>query len=293
MNLTQRAILKTLAYADIFDYPLTLAQIHHWLIWSNPAPPNQSTLSLAISKLSQVTKHKSFYFLKNKARLVALSRRRTRYSHKKLALARRQAHWLKLIPFIKLVAVTGALSMNNSDKADDIDLIIITQTNRLWLTRFLAVVLLESLRLRRRPSSAFHTNKICLNLFLDESSLAIPLSRRDLYTAHEVCQVKPLWDRGDTYQKFLAANSWVKKYLPHSIKTSVPDRHKPTPPPRPNLLKSLEVLTFKLQLSYMKKKRTRERITKHSAFFHPRPTSKIVLNKYRQRLKVLRINEKN
>jgi len=32
MDKTQVAILQTLAYADIFNYPLTLAELHQFLI---------------------------------------------------------------------------------------------------------------------------------------------------------------------------------------------------------------------------------------------------------------------
>jgi hypothetical protein len=39
----------------------------------------------------------------------------------------------------------------------------------------------------------------------------------------------------------------------------------------------------------MKSKITQEKVSLHSAFFHPRPTSEIVLKQYRQKLKALKL----
>lgn len=54
------------------------------------------------------------------------------------------------------------------------------------------------------------------------------------------------------------------------------------------LLGQLEHLAFRLQYWYMKRKITNEKVGRHSAFFHPLPTGKIVLNQYHQKLKYLR-----
>jgi len=277
MDQAHQAILKTLAYADVFNYPLTKTQLNRWLIWpSSSSPPS----NLNLRSIPQTS---SYYHLKHRQPIVKLRRQNQRFSQLKLTLAKKAVHFLKLIPSIKLIAITGALTMNNSGQHDDIDLMIITQTHRLWLTRLFSIFLLEFLHLRRRPKAKILTNKICLNLFLDESILKLPASQRNLYTAHEVCQIKPLVNRGHTYQKFLAANSWVKNYLPHALKIpTIKPSPKPSSPPPP-----LETLAYNLQLKYMHKKRTRERIQPHSAFFHPRPTSQIVLKKYHQKLTIL------
>jgi len=277
MDQAHKAILKTLAYADVFNYPLTKTQLHRWLIWADSSPPPSNL------NLRSIPQTNSYYHLKNRQAIVKLRRQNQRFSQLKLVLAQRAANFLKLIPSIRLIAITGALTMNNSGKHDDIDLMIITQTHRLWLSRLFSILLLELLRLRRRPQGKT-TNKICLNLFLDESTLQLPAPQRNLYTAHEVCQIKPLVNRGQTYQKFLTANSWVKQYLPYALKTPLIKKPSLQPPSSPP---SLETLAYNLQLKYMHKKRTRERIHPHSAFFHPRPTSKIVLKKYHQKLKQL------
>ncbi len=54
------------------------------------------------------------------------------------------------------------------------------------------------------------------------------------------------------------------------------------------LLGQLEFLAFRLQYWYMKRKITNEKVGRHSAFFHPLPTGKIVLEEYNRRLKHLR-----
>ena len=50
------------------------------------------------------------------------------------------------------------------------------------------------------------------------------------------------------------------------------------------ILTQLENLTFKFQYWYMKPKLTQERVGRHFAFFHPRPTGEIVLEEYNKRL---------
>ncbi len=53
------------------------------------------------------------------------------------------------------------------------------------------------------------------------------------------------------------------------------------------ILAQLENLAFRLQYWYMKPKMTRERVGRHFAFFHPRPTEKIVLEEYRRRTQTI------
>lgn len=281
MTPAQKAILKTLAYADIFDYPLNKTQIKTWLIWQPKSSP--PSLNPALKLIPQT---QSYYHLPNRQRLVKLRRQKTRFSQSKWQLAQKATRWLKFIPFINLIAVTGALTMNNSAKNDDIDLMIITQTNRLWLTRLFSTLILELLCLRRRPHGQI-TNKICLNLFLDQSAIKLPVSQRNLYTAHEIAQIKPLFDRGGIYQKFLLANSWIKNHLPHAVNISTlkSSPSQSSPPP------FFERLAFKLQYAYMKSKITHEKVTLHTAFFHPRQTNQLVLKQYHQKLKQLHLND--
>lgn len=212
MNQVFQAILRTLVYADVFDYPLTRQEISKFLISESPQKiPDRP---------QGVAQKNGFYFLAGREKIAAIRKKREKWSKDKLKIAQRIAGWLKLIPTIKMVAVTGALAMENSDKNDDIDLLIVTGRHRLWLTRLLTVLLVELVARRRRPGDLPAgrqgknvRDKICLNMFLDEDHLAVPKNEQDLFSAHEVCQLRPLWSKDHGYQNFLDSNLWVKKFL--------------------------------------------------------------------------------
>lgn len=228
MDELQKKILKTLAYADIFDYPLTLEEIQRFLIGQDERRVPRSGIWLRqktqeeIKKeigspylISHITYHDGFYCLKNRQKIIQLRFERFKWSQEKIKIAKKVANWLKLIPFIKMVALTGTLAMNNVKKNDDIDLLIITGRNRLWLTRLITNFLVEIIAERRHPKDKNVKDKICLNMFLDEKHLALPKLEQNLFTAHEICQLKILWQRETVYQRFLKENQWYKKFLPN------------------------------------------------------------------------------
>jgi hypothetical protein len=217
MNEFQALALKTLAYADVFDYPLTAPEIWKFLITEKRIDPERflrEILEMRGEK-KQVVTDGPFFCLPGRKKIIALRKKRQRWSQKKLKIARRVAKWLKLIPWIKMIAVTGNLAMENSDRGDDIDLLVVMTKNRLWLTRFFTVLLVELVSHRRRPGDKEAKDKICLNMFLDETHLAVPKKERDLFSAHEVCQLKVIWEKDNLYQKFLKKNQWIKEFLPN------------------------------------------------------------------------------
>jgi hypothetical protein len=168
----KKAILRTLAYADIFDYPLKKEEI--WKFLLSNIEYRISNIKKALEELPQISQKEGCYYLKGRRGLVSLRKKRARWSKKKMRRARRAAGWLKLVPTIKMVAITGALAMENSQKDDDHDLLIVTAKNRLWLTRLMTVLLIELVASRRRPQDKKVEDKICLNMFLDEAHLALP-----------------------------------------------------------------------------------------------------------------------
>jgi len=74
---------------------------------------------------------------------------------------------------------------------------------------------------RRLPRNDIRVkNKVCLNLFFDESNLQVPKYKQTEYVAHEVLQMKPLISKDQVYERFLKANEWVFGFFPNAEKTS-------------------------------------------------------------------------
>lgn len=284
----QQSILATLAYHDIFDYPLTAAEIHQYIIGrftSRKVLTDKINLLVGIKLISE---KKGYYFLKGRLKIVSLRKQRQRFSKAKIKRAYFFAKVLKMIPTVKLVAISGALAMQNSHREDDIDLVLICAKNRLWTTRFL--VNLSLLPFKRDVRSQKITDRACLNVFIDESALAI--KPQSLYLAHEICQMKPIWDRDGTYQRFISANKWVYKFLPNwqlSSQFTVRGSQKSSSLTVSRQLSTVENFLRSFQLWYMKGKITTERIEKHQLFFHPQNTGELVMNQYQKRLKELSI----
>lgn len=213
----EKAILKTLIYADIFDYPLTIFEIHKWLIGRKVALRQVEKALKSLSKKSKVKSQKDYYFLPERFNLVAKRQSRQKQAREYFKKARFLTYILKIIPWIKLVGVSGGLAMKNTQKKDDIDLFIITSKNRLWISRLLTLGLFSLIRQRRkvRDQVSKVAGKLCLNILLEEDRLA--QNKGDVYLAHEILQMKILWQRDGIYYKYLIENEWVFKFLPNWI----------------------------------------------------------------------------
>ena len=270
------AIIKTLCYSAVFDFPLTAVEIHARLIGQT------ATLRKVENglKRSALASRHGLYFLGSSAvvskrlRLVAANRH-------KLAFARRIGRLLKIIPSIQAVYVTGAVAVGNAGVDDDIDIMIITTPNSLWTTRLVVNSTLDLFGRRRRPQTLKLNDKVCLNLWLTTKNLAMPIAKRNLYTAYEIVQAKLLWDRHDTHRQFLWANRWLKNFLPNTtiLKPSVARQSLGDGGAKISLI---ERFAFFLQQAKMKSAITREKIGQNYAFFHPRDTKNLVEQKYRQ-----------
>jgi hypothetical protein len=121
------------------------------------------------------------------------------------ATARRFGRLFWTVPFVRMVGVTGSLAVNNAARGDDIDFMLVTQPQRLWTARALAIGVVRLAHL-----TGAH---ICPNYLVTTRALA--LRQRNLFTAHELVQLEPLHGHA-AYQQLLGANRWVWDYLPNA-----------------------------------------------------------------------------
>lgn len=132
---------------------------------------------------------------------------------------RRTDSYVRLIsvfPQIKLIGLSGSVAMFNAGKKDDVDLFIITASNRMWTGRLIANMTAWLYGLKRPRGVRVAADKICLNLFFDSRGLKVPKIKQNEYVAREILQMKPLIVKNDIYKHFLEANKWIFKIFPNS-----------------------------------------------------------------------------
>lgn len=296
----EKAILKTLIYADIFNYPLKINEIHKWLVGKKV---NLQQVDKALRNLYQASSIKykgKYYFLPRRERIVLQRFYKEKQSLIYFKKAKIISRVLKLIPWIKLVGISGGLAMGNTSKKDDIDLFIIIEKNRLWISRLfiLGILSLMGQRRKRQDKGRIIAGKLCTNIFLEEDELE--QENKDIYTAHEVLQMKVLWERDGIYQKYLESNSWTIKFLPNWIGSAkyvssskyylLKGRNKEESPYNTkyridNTFNIFEKLARELQLKIMGQPKGMERIEDGALYFHPEDYRERVLREYKYMIK--------
>lgn len=204
----EQAILRTVLYADVFNFPLTAAEIQHFLIAESPASLEDIETALLSPQLqSRLVIQGEYVMRKGREELVALRQRREQVADHLWRKAVRYGIWLGRLPFVRMVAITGALAMRNpSDHDDDLDYMLVTAPGRVWLARLFAIAVVKVAKLEGGVT-------VCPNYVLAET--ALEQKRRDLFIAHEVTQMTPLCGHS-IYETMREQNRWVMAELPNA-----------------------------------------------------------------------------
>ena len=222
MNRLDTAILRTVLYADVFSFPLTVEEIHFFLIHDHPVSVIEirSALATSAALTGLLCQDRGFIALRGREAAITERERREMATRRLWPLAERYGRWLARLPYVRMVAITGALAMRNAaTHDDDLDFFLLTAAGRVWLARACAIVLVRLARLRGVT--------LCPNYIAAET--ALEQDHQTLFIAHEVAQMIPVYGL-DLYAALRAANPWVAAHLPnasghfHSAKTAVHGR---------------------------------------------------------------------
>jgi hypothetical protein len=257
----------------------------------NSVPISLNQFRQVINQLiinKKIFSFKGYYLLYNSPSLVKNRINSQKTNLKKTSIARNIARILSFIPTIEFIGLTGAVAIKNAGNSDDIDILIITRNRTLWISRFLVVIVLDFIGIRRKPNDDKFNNKICVNMFLDVEHLQIPSNERDIYSAHEITQMKVLYDRGNNYIQFLKENRWIKEYLPNSVIDTKILRVKDNKRKKNRfvswylsiLVSLFEPLAKQFQFRYMRKRITSEVIKDGYLRFHPQDGRKWIIPEY-------------
>jgi len=199
------AIARTVIYASLFDYPLTLEQLHYSLIESDQTGPEILAVYEGSELLRDIIEHRDgFFFPAGRGDLVAERRRREARTERFLTQHRLALRLICALPFTRLVALSGSIAHRNLEANGDLDLFIVTRGARVWTVTVMLLLLSKLLRRRRT---------ICANFVLADSHLTV--EQQDLFTANQVIHLRPLIGE-DMIARFRAANPFVARFYPNS-----------------------------------------------------------------------------
>jgi hypothetical protein len=205
MDKLQQSIIKTVAYFDIFNYPMTSEEIRSFMDIACSEQEQCAALTHLV-KEKILFKTTTFYQLRHDDSLTTTRIKANKLAEKHLVKAKKIATFLSSFPFIKGVAISGSLSKKVATNKSDYDFFIVTQYNCLWLCRFIFSAFIKF-------ASLFGLKKyFCLNYVIDESYMQV--EERNIFTATEIATLIPLYG-GTVFADFFMANQWIYDFFPN------------------------------------------------------------------------------
>lgn len=231
ITLSQKEVLKTLLYFDVFSYPLNAEEVFENI----PLAISKTVLDNDLEFLANegLIKNVNGFYL-SFASPDNIIEKRLRGNARALEVKKKVYRYSKTIasfPFISGVCISGGLSKNYYDERSDIDYFVITKANRLWLARTIFTLYYKTLSKEKK-------NNYCLNYFISEADLVIP-DRND-FVATELAYLLPTVNYA-IYQKILAENRWYKTKFKNKKDLPELNCHKT---PEPFLKKLIESVFF-------------------------------------------------
>lgn len=210
-----RNIIATVAYYDGLEYPITAFEIWKHMIIADYCNLKKEAIPPALSDvfqnlyengLSDFLENKNgFYFLKGRDNIVEKRIQNGKISLEKLNKVILIAKWLKFVPFVRMIGITGAIAMKNAREKSDLDLLMVMKGGKIWIGRTFATILVHLLKKRRHGRKI--SDRVCLNYFITDKSLEI--MTKDLFSASEYMFILPIFGK-KTFEKFQIKNNWIK-----------------------------------------------------------------------------------
>jgi hypothetical protein len=191
-------------YASLFDYPLTLDQLHGSLVGVRAdAAAIESWWRDSELLQATVERHQGWYFPAGRRDLIETRSRREALSRELLAGDRSILSLVCSMPFVRMVALSGSLAHLNAEGAADLDLMVITAPGRVWSVTVALLVMSRLLGWRQR---------VCLNYVISERAMTI--APADLFSANQIIHLRPITGH-QVFERFVKMNSFVRDFYPN------------------------------------------------------------------------------
>ena len=210
-----KAIMKTIHFYDLFDFPLKFEEIQGYLYqyqMALHAKELRATLECMV-EAGQLLFIKDLYLLPGRETLIETRKARKFIAEKFWNRTKLYGQYMRAVPFVKMIAICNNLAYDNPSDQSDIDLFIVIKPGRMWLARFFITLILQFYGVRRHGKNV--VGRFCLSFFVTENKLNmsdLALKPEDPYLAYWTKNLTPIYGEA-CYESFKKANEvWLKTY---------------------------------------------------------------------------------
>lgn len=202
-SIAERAVLRAVTYAGLFQFPLTPAEVRRTLVGCALSETSLMVLYRASAFLQARVEYRQGMFVPvGQCDWIAERSAREMRSRALIQAHARFLNVLCALPGIRLLAVSGSLAHLNATESADLDLFIITRGPRVWSVTVAVVLLAKAMGCRK---------SVCANFTIADDDLEI--TSQDEFSANQIIHLRPLIG-ADAYREFLYANAFVRRTYP-------------------------------------------------------------------------------
>lgn len=209
----KEALIKTMTFFDIFDIPLTKEEACDFVLHEK----------LTMDELQDFIDHEKFIvennnhiYFRSRSLILKVRTDKELRAKKLIRKARRYAKYMQCLPFVRTIALCNSLSFYSAEKDSDIDLFIITEKNRLFISRIYTLIFAQLLGIRRYRKNV--SGRFCFSFIIskDEMNIEKIKNEEDIYLTFWLRLMRPMIGQ-KTYREFIEANEWIKEQFHYEI----------------------------------------------------------------------------
>jgi predicted nucleotidyltransferase len=201
----RKSVIRTLAYYDIFSYPLTASEVYHNLRENHTTADEVRKVLEVLCTDKIIFKNNEFYLLTNDEKYIHRRKEGNKLAEKRLKTAHRVSSLISRFPFVRGILLSGSISKGFMEEDSDIDYFVVTHPNRVWFSRLLLMLFKKIFLLNSKKI-------FCINYFVDSETLEI--QEKNIFTATELVTLLPTFGT-DVYNELYEKNIWIKQYYPN------------------------------------------------------------------------------
>lgn len=228
-------IISTLRFFELQQFPLSAFEIHQYLVsevtglreklddrfeLEDAEFPQASVVHFdtiltqlhILTREGTIVNKNGFYALRGNENLIDERAKSYLLGLKREKRIQRFLPLAKHIPFVRGIALAGSQALGRQRENSDIDLLIITDSKRMWTARTLLSAWLHIFGVRRHGKKI--ANRFCLNHYLANAREVD--AERNLYKAMEYTKLRSIVGASEI-RKFQKANEvWIRQFFPNA-----------------------------------------------------------------------------